>query len=87
MTTQPGGIPLERIAQDLDALLRTSETPDYKTALNGVQLANRTPITKVAAAVGCNNYLKNPLPRGRGFFIFTAGLRTPRASSSKKSAI
>jgi len=47
-------VPLERIAVHLDTLLRTRETPDYAHALNGVQVANRAPITKVAAAVDCS---------------------------------
>ena len=39
------------IAAYLDALLHTSEIADYAPALNGLQLANRGSITKVAAAV------------------------------------
>ena len=75
MTTQPGGIPLERIAQDLDALLRTSETPDYKTALNGVQLANRTPITKVAAAVDCSRFtIEQTIAQGANLLLVHHGL-------------
>jgi dinuclear metal center YbgI/SA1388 family protein len=34
-----------------DALLRTAEIPDYPSALNGLQFENRSPITKIAAAV------------------------------------
>jgi dinuclear metal center YbgI/SA1388 family protein len=48
------GVPLNHIATELDTLLRTADTPDYKTALNGVQVGNRAPIVKVAAAVDCS---------------------------------
>jgi dinuclear metal center YbgI/SA1388 family protein len=39
------------IATYLDELLRTGEIDDYPPALNGLQLANRGAVTKVAAAV------------------------------------
>jgi dinuclear metal center YbgI/SA1388 family protein len=42
---------LPEVARYLDDLLRTSEIPDYPNALNGVQLANRGRIRRVAAAV------------------------------------
>src|SRR5688572_4387077 len=42
---------LAAIAIHLDALLNTSAIPDYTGALNGVQLANRGPITRIAASV------------------------------------
>jgi dinuclear metal center YbgI/SA1388 family protein len=42
---------LSVIADHLDQLLRTREIPDYPPALNGVQMANRGEIVKVAAAV------------------------------------
>ena len=48
------GVPLARIAAHLDALLDTARTPDYKGAANGVQVANRAPIVRVAAAVDCS---------------------------------
>jgi dinuclear metal center YbgI/SA1388 family protein len=44
-------IDLATIAQHLDALLDTRSIPDYPGALNGVQLANRGPIRRIAAAV------------------------------------
>ena len=44
-------IPLVDIAAHLNALLRTSEIPDYEGALNGVQVENSTPVTHVAVAV------------------------------------
>jgi dinuclear metal center YbgI/SA1388 family protein len=45
------GVALPAIAGHLDRLLRTSETPDYPSALNGVQVEHRGPVIKVAAAV------------------------------------
>jgi dinuclear metal center YbgI/SA1388 family protein len=42
---------LAAIAADLDELLGTASIPDYPPALNGVQLENRSPIRRVAAAV------------------------------------
>jgi dinuclear metal center YbgI/SA1388 family protein len=45
------GIPLATIADHLDNLLRTSAIADYPNALNGIQLAHRGPVTRVAASV------------------------------------
>jgi dinuclear metal center YbgI/SA1388 family protein len=45
------GVPLDQIVTYLDNILQTETTPDYPTALNGLQLANRGVIRKVAAAV------------------------------------
>ena len=42
---------LASIAEYADAVLRTAEVPDYPNALNGIQLANRGPITRIAASV------------------------------------
>ena len=42
---------LATVADHLDALLGTATIPDYPGALNGVQLANRGAITRVAASV------------------------------------
>jgi len=42
---------LSEIATHLDAVLETESVPDYPGALNGVQLANRGPITRIAASV------------------------------------
>ena len=39
------------IVQYLDDLLETSSVPDYPNALNGLQLANDGPVTRIAAAV------------------------------------
>jgi dinuclear metal center YbgI/SA1388 family protein len=50
--TRPVALP--QIAAALDTLLRTSSTPDYPPALNGVQVGHRGPVTRVAAAVDCS---------------------------------
>jgi len=42
---------LAQIVEFLDEVLLTSTTPDYPTALNGLQLSNKGLVTKVAAAV------------------------------------
>src|SRR5205823_13327933 len=42
---------VQAIADWLDALLRTSEIPDYPGALNGLQLASRKEIHRLACAV------------------------------------
>ncbi|HEX4933831.1 MAG TPA: Nif3-like dinuclear metal center hexameric protein, partial [Gemmatimonadaceae bacterium] len=42
---------LTDIIEHLDALLRTSEIPDYPPAMNGLQLENRGQVTRVATAV------------------------------------
>jgi dinuclear metal center YbgI/SA1388 family protein len=42
---------LATIAQHLDELLATDAVPDYNGALNGVQLAHRGPVQRIAAAV------------------------------------
>jgi putative NIF3 family GTP cyclohydrolase 1 type 2 len=44
-------VPLERIANHLDALLRTSEVPDYPGAMNGIQVDHAGPVTRCAVAV------------------------------------
>ncbi len=44
-------ISLEELGLYADTLLETATTPDYPSALNGIQLANRSPIRKIAAAV------------------------------------
>jgi dinuclear metal center YbgI/SA1388 family protein len=44
-------ISLEELARYTDSLLETSSTPDYPNAVNGLQVSNRSPIRKIAAAV------------------------------------
>ena len=51
ISTEGTPVPLDKVVAYLDQLLETSATPDYPNALNGLQLANRGFVTKVAAAV------------------------------------
>ena len=44
-------IPLARVAEHLDTLLRTREIPDYPGALNGIQVEHAGPVTRCAMAV------------------------------------
>lgn len=44
-------ISLEQLASYTDSLLETQNTPDYPNAVNGIQVYNRSPIRKIAAAV------------------------------------
>ena len=45
------GVPLETIARYLDTVLEIARIPDYPPALNGVQVAHRGPVRRIAAAV------------------------------------
>lgn len=42
------------LAQQANTLLRCRETPDYSPALNGLQVDNRAPVRRIAAAVDCS---------------------------------
>lgn len=42
------------LAHLANELLRCRETPDYSPALNGLQVDNRSPIRRIAAAVDCS---------------------------------
>lgn len=44
-------VPLNDVAEYLDTFLRTAEVPDYAGALNGLQVENTAPITRIAVAV------------------------------------
>ena len=47
----PPRVALDDIARHLDAVLRTSEVPDYSGAMNGVQVEHDGPVTRCAVAV------------------------------------
>ena len=47
-------VPLRDIVEHLDELLSVAKTPDYDTALNGLQVDHRGPVKKLAAAVDCS---------------------------------
>lgn len=75
MPHRAAGVPLERIATNLDALLGTATVPDYKTALNGVQVGNRAPITRVAAAVDCSRRtIEKTIEAGANLLLVHHGL-------------
>lgn len=44
-------VPLARIADHLDAILRTADVPDYAGAMNGIQVEHVGPVTRCAVAV------------------------------------
>lgn len=46
----------QAIAERLDALLRTTEIPDYPGALNGLQFANQGDVRRVATAVDFSSH-------------------------------
>jgi len=75
---------LDAIAGHLDAFLRIGEIPDYPNALNGVQVANRGPISRVAAAVDISRAVIHQAVEARANFlivhhgIFWAGLQQIR---------
>ena len=46
---------LSTVAAHLDVLLRIPATPDYRPALNGVQVEHTGPVVKIAAAVDCSS--------------------------------
>ena len=48
---QAPGIPLARIAEHLDSLLRIADVPDYPGAMNGIQVEHAGPVTRCAVAV------------------------------------
>ena len=68
-------VALHTIAGDLDALLRTAETPDYPPALNGVQVEHRGPVTRIAAAVDCSERtIRGAVDCGANLLIVHHGL-------------
>ncbi|MDB4880483.1 MAG: NGG1p interacting factor 3 protein [Gemmatimonadetes bacterium] len=70
-----GGVPLDRIAAHLDALLRTSEVPDYPGALNGVQVEHRGPVTRCAVAVDASlQTIQGAVDAGANLLVVHHGL-------------
>ena len=67
--------PLATITGHLDALLRTSEVPDYPGALNGLQVECRAPITRVAVAVDASlQTIQGALDAGANLLVVHHGL-------------
>jgi dinuclear metal center YbgI/SA1388 family protein len=66
---------LERIADHLDALLRTSEVPDYPGALNGIQVEHAGPVTRCAVAVDASvRTIEATIAAGANLLIVHHGL-------------
>ena len=68
-------IPLAEIAEHLDALLHTTDIPDYPGALNGVQVENSAPIHHIAVAVDASlQTILGAIDRGANLLIVHHGL-------------
>ena len=66
---------LRAIADRLDEVLRTREIPDYPTAVNGIQLENRSEIRSVAVAVDCSQKtIEGTVAAGANLLIVHHGL-------------
>jgi dinuclear metal center YbgI/SA1388 family protein len=67
---------LNELVRALDAELRTSDVPDYSTALNGLQLANAAGrVTRVAAAVDASTeVIREAVARGVDLLVVHHGL-------------
>jgi len=66
---------LAEIAARMDALLRTSEIPDYPQALNGIQVDTDAPINRVAAAVDVREQtIRGAVEAGANLLIVHHGL-------------
>jgi dinuclear metal center YbgI/SA1388 family protein len=71
----PAGVPLEKIVTWLDDILESDATPDYPGALNGLQLANRGTVRKVAAAVDFSTRsVKAAIKEGANLLIVHHGM-------------
>lgn len=65
-------IELARLANEL---LRCRETPDYSLALNGLQVDNRAPVTRIAAAVDCSQRtIRGAIAAGANLLVVHHGL-------------
>lgn len=84
------GVALGAIVEHLDQLLLTSETPDYGNAVNGLQLANRGRVRRVAAAVDFSTRaVQGAVEAGADLLIvhhgmFWGGLRPIRGSQYER---
>jgi dinuclear metal center YbgI/SA1388 family protein len=68
-------VPLTRIADHLDTLLRTSEIPDYPGALNGVQVEHAGPVTRCAVAVDASlRTIEGAIAAGANLLVVHHGL-------------
>jgi dinuclear metal center YbgI/SA1388 family protein len=68
-------LPLGAVAEYLDALLRTAEVPDYAGAVNGIQVENSAPISRVAVAVDASlQTITGAIDAGANLLIVHHGL-------------
>jgi dinuclear metal center YbgI/SA1388 family protein len=68
-------VPLTTIAAHLDSLLCLRETPDYPSALNGIQVQHRGPVKKGAAAVDASaRTIRAAIDQGANFLLVHHGL-------------
>ena len=63
------------LVRHLDELLAVASTPDYPPAMNGLQVANRSPIRRVAAAVDASRRtIEGAIAEGANFLLVHHGL-------------
>jgi dinuclear metal center YbgI/SA1388 family protein len=63
------------LAASIDELLGSADTPDYPTAVNGLQLENRSPIRGIAAAVDFSTRaVDGAIESGANFLIVHHGM-------------
>ena len=68
-------VALNQIVSHLDALLRTSETPDYPSAMNGLQVEHHGPVIRIAAAVDCSaRTIRGAIDEGANLLFVHHGL-------------
>ena len=73
--TKTAGVPLAQIAAHLDALLRTTDVPDYPGALNGIQVENAAPVHRIAVAVDASlKTIQGAIDDGANLLIVHHGL-------------
>jgi dinuclear metal center YbgI/SA1388 family protein len=71
----PASVPLSRIADHLDALLRTTQVPDYAGAMNGVQVEHVGPVTRCAVAVDASRgTIEGAIAAGANLLLVHHGL-------------
>lgn len=63
------------LAHRANELLRCRETPDYSPALNGLQVDNRAPVARIAAAVDCSQRtIRGAIAAGANMLVVHHGL-------------
>lgn len=63
------------LAKRADESLRCRETPDYPFALNGLQVDNGTPVSRIAAAVDCSQRtIRGAIEAGANLLVVHHGL-------------